>query len=245
MPASCHISISIKPVPVTSDILPCICRITTCEIAIPPAVTIFYPGTFRHHIAFCILCSRCNNLCIIFVSKIYVHIPTDSIDSSSTAALPYSTWYRCRISASIPCNPHFHVCNLADIYMILVPVFIAIQHRCISRRANLIAISLCYLPQLRLAKRCLRGIFQINYHRIGHQIAFHIRDNILRICNSFLFTLRCTIKIHACRNPCRIRILHIALIICIQFMCSMPQSDKRELNSIVFYRLPVNITLPL
>ena len=217
MPASFHISVSIKPVPVTSDILPCICRITTCEITIPPSMTVLHPDSFRHHITFCIICSRRNNLCIIFISEIYIYIPANSIDSSSTAALPYSTWYRCRISASIPCNPHFHVCDLADIYMIPVPVFIAIQHRCISSRVNLITISLCYLPQLRLAQRCLRGIFQINYYWIGHQIAFHIRDNKLRICNNFLFTLHSSPYCKNTRLPESRPHSHFAY--CVDIMC--------------------------
>ena len=155
LPTCCHNCVSCKIIPVSVYKLPA-CYILTICINKIPIITILAPISY----------DACNRILIILVCKIQIHISRYTRNSGCRATLPYTSFNICIIMRIISCNPQFLSCNLAYIYVVLIPVLIAINHRSVTISPDFITKCFCNSTKLRLRQIFLRRILQINSYRI-------------------------------------------------------------------------------
>ena len=221
------------------------------RIHIVPVLPIVDPRQFLHHMVLIIVTvpRDCppgiprNDLRVIFIQIINIHIAVHTFDRTGVGRLPHRSLRIC-IFLLVFCHPHI-IRNLRHIDLIGNPVFICIDHRIIAGILNALTERIDHIADLRRCQGSQRiGILGIKDNRERNRIILDEIQDKIRLLLRHLDRSRIRINVRAQPQPCLARVcrihgkkrIHIA---------AEPGCQHRKLYIIRCHLAPIYILLPV
>ena len=221
------------------------------RIHIVPVLSIVDPCRFLHHMVLIIVTvpRNCppgiarNDLRVIFIQVINIHIAIYTFDRTGVGRLPHRSPRIC-IFLLIFCHPHI-IRNLRHIDLIGNPVFICIDHRIIACILNTLTERVDHIADLGRCQGSQRiDILGVKDNREGERIILDEIQDKIRLLLRHLDRSRIRINVRAQPQSCLARICRIHGKKRIHITAE-PGGQHRKLYIIRRHLAPVYILLPV